>query len=77
MTTKTISQVLEELEPLFIFEDMKGDCSCNKYEVLNYVKSSLEAILEDYNNFLLKNGYTDADIYAEEPTALERYLENK
>lgn len=33
------------------------------------------ALLEKYNDFLLKNRYTDADIYAEEPTAIERFLE--
>ncbi len=34
-------------------------------------------ILEDYNNWLLKHGYTDADIYAEEPTAIQQYIKEK
>lgn len=32
-------------------------------------------ILEKYNNFLLKYKYVDSDIYAEEPTAIDRFME--
>ena len=31
-------------------------------------------ILDEYNNFLLKNGYTDTDIISEQPTALDQFL---
>jgi len=31
-------------------------------------------LLDEYNNFLLDNNYTDADVYAEEPTAIDRFL---
>jgi hypothetical protein len=33
-----------------------------------------ERVLEDYTKFLTKHGYCDADVYAEEPTAIERFL---
>jgi len=33
-------------------------------------------ILDKYNTFLLKNGYTDTDIIAEEPTALDEFMSN-
>lgn len=32
-------------------------------------------ILDEYNNFLLKNSYTDTDIISEEPTAINQFLE--
>lgn len=35
---------------------------------------SIIDILDSYNNFLLKNGYTDTDIISEEPTALDQFL---
>lgn len=35
---------------------------------------TVRTLLELYNDFLLKNRYTDADIYAEEPTAIERFF---
>lgn len=31
-------------------------------------------LLEDYTSWLCKHGYTDADVYAEEPKAVDRYL---
>lgn len=31
--------------------------------------------LEDYTNFLYKHGYTDSDVWAEEPKAVDRFLE--
>ena len=30
--------------------------------------------LTDYNDFLLKNGYTDTDIELESPTAIDQFL---
>jgi len=33
-----------------------------------------ERVLVDYTEFLLKYGYVDSDVYAEEPEAVERYL---
>lgn len=39
----------------------------NRYQIVE--------ILEKYNNFLLKYQYVDTDIYAEEPDAIERFLE--
>lgn len=45
-----------------------------KYGYWNFF---INEILEEYNSFLCKNGYTDSDVYAEEPTAIERFLKEK
>lgn len=34
-------------------------------------------ILEKYNKFLIKNGYADDDLWNEEASAIERFLNNK
>lgn len=44
---------------------------------LNYLTDEIEKLLEKYNEFLIKNNYVDADIYAEEPTAIDRFLGRK
>lgn len=38
-------------------------------------KNRIAEILDPFVSFLCKKGYTDADVYAEEPTAIESYLE--
>jgi len=35
----------------------------------------IEEILTDYSNWLHKEGYIDADYYAEEPKAVDAYLD--
>jgi len=40
-------------------------------------KAAREEILEEYTNWLCKHNYTDADVYAEEPRAVDRFLEEK
>ena len=37
-------------------------------------REELITALQAYQHFLLKNGYCDTDVYAEEPTALDQYL---
>ena len=37
-------------------------------------KMDTRELLERYTKFLLKHNYVDADVYAEEPTAIERFL---
>lgn len=37
----------------------------------------LEKILTDYSDWLNKYGYIDSDYYAEEPKAVDRYLDIK
>lgn len=34
----------------------------------------VEFIVDDYTDWLLKNAYCDADVYAEEPKATDEYL---
>ena len=34
-------------------------------------------ILEEYNKFLIKNGYSDDDLWNEEPSAIDRFLEER
>lgn len=31
---------LKEFDKLFVFEDMNGDCSCNKYEVKSFLSET-------------------------------------
>lgn len=38
-------------------------------------KNEIRELLEDYTYWLVKYRYTDTDTWAEEPTAVERYLE--
>ena len=33
--------------------------------------------LENYTQFLLRNGYCDSDVYCEPPTAIDRYFHPK
>ena len=42
--------------------------------VINDVLMVVISALDDYNQFLLKNGYTDTDIVSEDPTALDEFL---
>lgn len=74
----------EKLESLFQYEDSSGNCSCNKYDVEKFIKQSLQEqeeerieLLEKYTRFLLKNGYVDDDVWCEEPTAIERFLNKR
>lgn len=57
------------------------DCSINVGEreehrafLIYAISEARKDTLEKYNDFLLKNNYTDADIYAEEPAAIDRFL---
>lgn len=34
-------------------------------------------ILDEYTNFLIETGYVDSDVYAEEPTAINRFLDER
>lgn len=58
-------------------------------DIPNFLQSSIQEayergreenrleILNDYTNYLLDAGYVDADVYAEEPTATNGYLDSK
>jgi hypothetical protein len=42
--------------------------------VAKKVLNDILDIFEDYNQFLLKEGYCDTDIICEEPTSLDQFL---
>lgn len=46
-------------------------------KVRAFMLDEVENILDDYTSFLCKTGYTDSDVYAEAPTAVDRYLAEK
>jgi len=53
-----------------------GDCAydyLDEDKVKDFIRTTLHSELEKYTAFLLKNGYVDDDVWAEEPTTLERY----
>jgi hypothetical protein len=39
-------------------------------------RPDLQMVLIKYSDFLHKEGYTDADYYAEEPKAIDRFLDD-
>ena len=47
-------------------------------DVLSFIDTLIgkreQDLLERYNHFLLRHGYVDSDIWAEEPTAIDRFL---
>lgn len=56
----------------------KYHTSCiKKVEMTQKEVYKIVEILEDYTNWLLKNGYTDSDVYAEEPKAVNGYIKEK
>jgi len=45
-----------------------------KKEFGNNTAVRINEILEEYTTFLCKWSYTDSDVYAEEPKAVDRFL---
>ena len=43
---------------------------------MEFTKKCMEALLTDYTQFLYHNGYTDDDVFWEEPKAVDRYMEH-
>jgi len=67
---KKLSKILEpHLEACYLVHKEKIPI---KYH--GYIVCAMLDLLDEYNNFLLDNNYTDADVYAEEPTAIDRFL---
>ena len=46
------------------------------FKEVNILRDIILETLDEYNQFLLKNGYTDTDIISEKPTALDEFLNN-
>ena len=46
-----------------------------KSETRRRLNEIIYEVLEDYTTFLCKNSYADSDVYAEEPKAVDRFLE--
>ena len=75
MQTKllTLEELKKEAEILFEYEDMKGDCGCNKYEVLEFIekvynasRSELkERIEEKFESFCLQDWSGESEVYEE------------
>ena len=42
--------------------------------ISSLLQHQAEEILEEYTQWLCKHNYVDADVYAEEPTAIEQFL---
>ena len=60
-------------------------CGTDPEKLIAHLKKILDSVLlaqkeqmlEEYTHWLHSNGYADADVYAEKPTAWERYIEEK
>jgi hypothetical protein len=61
-----IKQILNTITP----QDLEEGCSRQVEEIGELV--NLE--LKKYTEFLYKNGYTDDDVFNEEPSAVRRYI---
>lgn len=58
-----------------ISQDIKSFISSSDLSLAQKVeRATIEETLESYTNWLLKKGYVDADVYAEEPTAIDGFL---
>ena len=54
------------------------DCSISIHgEIFNAMQQFAMQQLEEYTNFLLKEGYCDTDVYCEPPTAIDRFIHPK
>ena len=73
--TDKIKQLREELEEM---EKNHGWIPEHKEVVMDFWISKMiareEEILEEYTKFLCDHNYTDSDVWAEEPTAIKRFL---
>lgn len=67
---KRIKQILEEQYELCY--NTHNDKLPIKYN--GYIIQAVMCILEDYTQFMLDEGYCDADVYSEESTAIDQYL---
>ena len=52
-----------------------GDKIPIKYH--GYIVRAMMDLLAEYDEFLLKHGYTDVDVWYEKPTAIDSFLYNK
>lgn len=44
--------------------------------IKDFIRQEMEAMLNDYSDWLHKKGYIDSDYYTEEPHAVDAYLES-
>lgn len=45
--------------------------------LIHNLEVSIEEVLVDYTQWLMKKGYTDTDTMCENPTSVEEYLKDK
>jgi len=81
--TKLTKEILEEFDEKFCYPKghyldgllKSGLTDKNIHSFLQeVVKRVREETLEDYTKFLGKYHYLDSDVWAEEPSAIDRYL---
>ena len=46
-------------------------------EIIKWYDNRMKGELDEFLQWLLKNGYCDTDVYAEPPTAIDQYLAQK
>lgn len=85
MTLKSINDRVEEI----VFDavqagyavDKSGNFTAARWlsktkipELCIQIRFLIEEELKNYTDFLCRTGYTDADVYAEEPAAVDRFM---
>lgn len=70
---ETIKKYANKLNHVIYPSDYKNIAS----EIHQQQEEEKKQLLNDYTDFLLKNGYTDSDVYDEPPTAIDEFLKNK
>ena len=82
MYKKSATEAIMTFDPKHTFCTI---CGTDPEKLITHLKEVLDSVplaqkeqmLEAYTYWLHSNGYADADVYAEKPTAWERYIEEK
>lgn len=73
MTREQIEKSFDErYEDAYCVDCLRG--SWKRDHIKSFLFAKIAVVLEDYTNWLCEKGYTDSDVYAEEPRAVEAYL---
>ena len=71
-TNKEQAKMVEAYERGFI-----DGANLTGSQALEELEEQKQEILEEYNKFLIKNGYADDDLWNEEPSAIDRFLKER
>ena len=83
MNKKTLEKQFEKLVDTlhFVDEEILKIIPAGIHKDIEKIKQfwfvSINEILEDYTNWLIKNQYSDCDVIFEEPKAVDRFLKKK